>query len=99
MQFQFQFHQVLLYYAFIGLTLSLAQGFLVRRLAPRVGEVVMTMAGGVTTPFRPDISMLLSMLMSPGWLWSMWKHGHPRFANLQPYISEKAGVSEVVGFL
>src|SRR5207237_863313 len=47
--FQFTFGQVLLYYAFIGLTLSLAQGFLVRRLAPKVGEVAMTMAGGITT--------------------------------------------------
>ena len=37
--FKFKFHQVLLYYAFIGLTLSIAQGFLVRRLAPIVGEV------------------------------------------------------------
>jgi MFS family permease len=47
--FRFKFHQVLLYYAFIGLMLSIAQGLLVRRLAPRVGEVRMTMAGGVTT--------------------------------------------------
>jgi MFS family permease len=47
--FQFKFHQVLLYYAFIGLTLSVAQGFLVRRLAPRVGEVRMTLAGGMVT--------------------------------------------------
>jgi DHA1 family tetracycline resistance protein-like MFS transporter len=48
-KFQFKFHQVLLYYAFIGLTLSLAQGFLVRRLAPIVGEVRMTLAGGGVT--------------------------------------------------
>src|SRR5262245_50954305 len=47
--FRFRFEQVLLFYAFIGLTLSIAQGFLVRRLAPRVGEVAMTLAGGVTT--------------------------------------------------
>jgi MFS transporter, DHA1 family, tetracycline resistance protein len=47
--FRFTFGQVLLFYAFIGLTLSLAQGFLVRRLAPKVGEVAMTLAGGVTT--------------------------------------------------
>jgi DHA1 family tetracycline resistance protein-like MFS transporter len=47
--FGFQFHQVLLFYAFIGLTLSLAQGFLVRRLAPIVGEVALTLAGGCTT--------------------------------------------------
>jgi hypothetical protein len=47
--FRFSFSQVLLYYAFIGLTLTLAQGFLVRRLAPKVGEVAMTLAGGLTT--------------------------------------------------
>jgi DHA1 family tetracycline resistance protein-like MFS transporter len=64
--FQFKFHQVLLYYAFIGLTLSLAQGFLVRRLAPRVGEVVMTMAGGVTTMLG---FALLIMASHQGELW------------------------------
>jgi DHA1 family tetracycline resistance protein-like MFS transporter len=47
--FHFTFAQVLLYYAFIGLTLTIAQGFLVRRLAPKVGEVVMILAGGITT--------------------------------------------------
>jgi MFS family permease len=47
--FKFKFHQVLLFYAFIGLTLSIAQGFLVRRLAPIIGEVRMTLAGGVVT--------------------------------------------------
>jgi MFS family permease len=47
--FQFTFRQVLLYYAFIGLTLSFAQGFLVRRLAPRVGEVAMALAGSAVT--------------------------------------------------
>lgn len=47
--FKFAFHQVLQYYAFIGLTLTLAQGLLVRRLAPRVGEVALTLAGGLTT--------------------------------------------------
>jgi MFS transporter, DHA1 family, tetracycline resistance protein len=38
-----------LYYAFIGLSLSIAQGFLVRRLAPRIGEVRLTLLGGLTT--------------------------------------------------
>jgi DHA1 family tetracycline resistance protein-like MFS transporter len=47
--FRFKFHQVLLFYAFIGLTLSIAQGFLVRRLAPKIGEVRMTLAGGAIT--------------------------------------------------
>ncbi len=47
--FRFTFAQVLLFYAFIGLMLSIAQGFLVRRLAPIVGEVRLTLAGGITT--------------------------------------------------
>jgi MFS family permease len=47
--FKFRFDQVLLYYAFIGLTLTIAQGFLVRRLAPIIGEIRMTLAGGATT--------------------------------------------------
>ena len=55
-------------------------------------------AGGVTTPFRPDLRMILSMLMSPGWLMSMWKHGHPRFANLRPYVGENASVDKVAAF-
>ena len=55
-------------------------------------------AGGVTTPFRPDLRMVLSMLMSPGWLMSMWKHGHPRFVNLRPYVGENAGINEVAAF-
>ena len=64
--FQFKFHQVLLYYAFIGLTLSIAQGFLVRRLAPRIGEVAMTLAGGVTTMLG---FALLIMASQQGELW------------------------------
>jgi hypothetical protein len=47
--FQFKFHQVLLFYAFIGFMLSVAQGLLVRRLAPRVGEVRLALAGGLVT--------------------------------------------------
>jgi len=47
--FHFTFAQVLLYYAFIGFTLTIDQGFLVRRLAPIVGEVALILAGGITT--------------------------------------------------
>jgi MFS family permease len=43
--FQFSFRQVCLTFAFIGLTLSLAQGFLVRRLAGRIHEGVMAGIG------------------------------------------------------
>jgi MFS family permease len=48
-RFNFSFQQILLYFAFIGFTLSIAQGLLVRRLASRVSEVSMAAAGGVVT--------------------------------------------------
>ena len=48
-RFGFSFEQILLYFAFIGFTLSIAQGLLVRRLASRVSEVAMAAAGGVVT--------------------------------------------------
>jgi MFS transporter, DHA1 family, tetracycline resistance protein len=49
LSYRFSFRQVLLFYAFIGFMLTIAQGFLVRRLAPRVGEVKMTVAGAAIT--------------------------------------------------
>jgi len=64
--FQFRFHQVLLYYAFIGLTLSIAQGLLVRRLAPRIGEVATTIIGGATTMLG---FVLLIFAAQAGELW------------------------------
>ena len=47
--FSLTFPQVLLYFAFIGFTLTLAQGFLVRRLSGRVSETKMALAGCVIT--------------------------------------------------
>jgi len=64
--FKFLFYQVLLFYAFIGLTLSLAQGFLVRRLVPRFGEVRMILAGGATTMLG---FLLLIVASREGPLW------------------------------
>jgi MFS family permease len=48
-KFGFELPQILLYFAFIGFTLSLAQGLLVRRLAGRISEFAMASAGGVVT--------------------------------------------------
>jgi MFS family permease len=45
--FQFTFRQVCLTFAFIGLTLSLAQGLLVRRLAGRIHEGPMASMGAL----------------------------------------------------
>ena len=55
-------------------------------------------AGGLTTPFRPDLRMMLEIATSPGWFRSLLKNGQPRFANLKPYAAEHASVGEVVGF-
>lgn len=55
-------------------------------------------AGGLTSPFRPDLRMMFDILTSPGWFRSLVKNGQPRFANLQPYVAENASVGEVVSF-
>ncbi|MEX2176792.1 MAG: MFS transporter [Pirellulaceae bacterium] len=56
-RFGFKLPQVLLYFAFVGFTLTLAQGLLVRRLAGRISEVSMASAGAV-------VSMLGFLLFS-----------------------------------
>src|SRR5688572_27867261 len=48
-EFDFALHQVPLYFAFIGLVLTFAQGFLVRRLAGRVPEMRMAGCGAFVT--------------------------------------------------
>jgi hypothetical protein len=55
--FGFELPQILLYFAFIGFTLSLAQGLLVRRLAGRISEFAMASAGAF-------VSMLGFLLLS-----------------------------------
>ncbi|MEX2027763.1 MAG: MFS transporter [Pirellulaceae bacterium] len=47
--FGFELYQVPLYFAFIGLVLTLAQGFLVRRLSGKVPEMTMAGSGAVVT--------------------------------------------------
>ena len=48
-RFNFSFVQVLYYFAFIGLVLTFAQGFLVRRLATRLPEAVLATSGAVVS--------------------------------------------------
>ena len=50
-------------------------------------------ASGITTPFRPDLAMALSMALSPRWLRALWKHGNPRFSNLLPYLGADASLA------
>jgi L-lactate dehydrogenase (cytochrome) len=55
-------------------------------------------AAGVTTPFRPDLRMLLDIATSPGWLMSMLRNGIPRFANLRAYTGRDSGIAAVAEF-
>ena len=65
----------------------------VRTTRPR--EVVVGLGGG---KFSPDLRMMLDMLRSPGWLMALAKNGHPRFANLKPYVGENANANDVIAF-
>ena len=49
--FGFEVFQVSLYFAYIGVVLSFAQGFLVRRLADRVSEETMATVGAIVSIF------------------------------------------------
>jgi L-lactate dehydrogenase (cytochrome) len=56
-------------------------------------------ASGITTPFRPDLAMALSMALSPRWLRALWKHGNPRFSNLLPYLGADASLAAAALFV
>jgi L-lactate dehydrogenase (cytochrome) len=65
----------------------------VRTVRPR--EVVVGLGG---SKFSPGPRMIYEMLRSPGWLMSLWQHGHPRFANIKNYAGDNASVNEVITF-
>jgi L-lactate dehydrogenase (cytochrome) len=56
-------------------------------------------AAGITSPFRPDLRMIVGVLTSPRYLESLWRQGQPRFANLKPYTTDAASVDEVAEFV
>jgi (S)-mandelate dehydrogenase len=56
-------------------------------------------ASGITTPFRPDLAMALSMALSPRWLASLWRNGNPRFSNLLPYLGADTSLGEAAMFV
>jgi (S)-mandelate dehydrogenase len=65
----------------------------VRTTRPR--EVVVGLGGG---KFSPDLRMIFEMLRAPGWLASLAREGHPRFANLKPYAGANASLNDVIAF-
>jgi isopentenyl diphosphate isomerase/L-lactate dehydrogenase-like FMN-dependent dehydrogenase len=50
-------------------------------------------ASGITTPFRPDLAMLLAIVAAPAWLGALRRNGLPRFSNLVPYVGGGDGTS------
>jgi L-lactate dehydrogenase (cytochrome) len=65
----------------------------VRTARPR--EVAVGLGGG---KFRADARMITDMLRSPGWLWTLAKHGRPKFPNLMRYAGENADINKVITF-
>jgi (S)-mandelate dehydrogenase len=56
-------------------------------------------AVGITSPFRPTVGMVAATLTSPGYLWSLWQHGQPRFGNLRPYTAAGVNAKEIASFV
>jgi len=56
-------------------------------------------AGGIVYPFRITARMAAGVATSPGYAYSLWKHGITRFACLQPYAGEGAGVNAMARFM
>lgn len=65
----------------------------VRTTRPR--EVVVGLGGG---RFSPDLRMIVDMVRSPGWLWTLARHGRPKFPNLMRYAGENADINKVIAF-
>ena len=53
---------------------------------------------GITSPFKPDLRMMASILASPAWLAAMRKYGVPRLANFKRY-APNANISEMTEFV
>jgi MFS family permease len=66
--FGFARHQVPLYFAFIGVVLTLAQGFLVRRLSGIVPEMIMAASGALITIVG---FLLLTLAVASQSLWQL----------------------------
>lgn len=54
--------------------------------------------GGILTPFRLDTRLRLDALSAPRWLWSMRRHGIPKFANFLRYLPPGAGLPDIAAF-
>lgn len=81
--FEYAFYEVLLVFAFVGFVLTVAQGFLVRRLSGRLPEGVLASAGAV-------ISIV-------GFLLLVWVSGQPEEEKSLPLLLIALAV-EVTGF-
>lgn len=62
----------------------------------RSREVAVGLGGAAR--FRLGPRMVWDMMLSPGWLLALLRHGRPRFANLRPYVGAKASLNELISF-
>jgi L-lactate dehydrogenase (cytochrome) len=62
----------------------------------RAREVKVGLGGGGA--FKADWRMVMGMLKCPGWALAMTKNGQPRFASIQPYAGQNAGLNDTIRF-
>jgi L-lactate dehydrogenase (cytochrome) len=53
---------------------------------------------GLRNPFRLDMRLRLDALTAPRWLWSLRRHGVPRFQSFAPYLPAGAGIEQMAAF-
>jgi (S)-mandelate dehydrogenase len=66
----------------------------VRNVRPRELAVGL----GRSSKFRPDARMLWEIAKHPSWARAMLAHGQPRFASLQHYAGQNAGLNQTIQF-
>jgi MFS family permease len=86
-RFGFDYQQVMLMYAYIGLTLTLAQGLLVRRMAGRLSEAAMAAGGAVLEAIGFAVLLVAVEQSSPYVLFAALTVVVIGFAFMQPSLN------------
>ncbi len=54
---------------------------------------------GLSVPPEFNLHTLLDIVSHPAWALAMWRHGVPRFLNLEPYLPRNASLAQVGVFI
>lgn len=57
------------------------------------------MRNGLVVPFRPKVRTVWQVVTSLPWAFALLRHGSPRFANIERYVSGTATQAETAGFV